>query len=106
MTIFSGSGSAAQRVRSNLYGGLLNYLRIGSSGGNGLGDHYKVHCPSIIQRKTFWREIQTLLQPGTSLEPTERAKFKRANLETIVSFGGDNFLDIVCRDTVSGHDIR
>ena len=47
-----------------------------------------------------------MLQPGTSLEPTERAKFKRANLETIVSFGGDNFLDIVCRDTVSGHDIR
>ena len=40
------------------------------------------------------------------MEPTERAKFKRANLETIVSFGGDNFLDIVCRDTVSGHDIR
>ena len=47
-----------------------------------------------------------MFQPGTSLEPTERAKFKRANLETIVSFGGDNFLDIVCRDTVSGHDIR
>ena len=46
------------------------------------------------------------MQPGTSLEPTERAKFKRANLETIVSFGGDNFLDVVCRDTVSGHDIR
>ena len=35
------SGSAAQRVRANLYGGLLNYLRIGSSGGS--GDHYKVH---------------------------------------------------------------
>ena len=50
--------------------------------------------------------METSLQPGTSLEPTERAKFKRANLETIVSFGGDNFLDVVCRDTVSGHDIR
>lgn len=39
------TSSAAQRVRANLYGGLLNYLRIGSSGGNGPGDHYKVHFP-------------------------------------------------------------
>ena len=61
-------------------------------------NHYILYFGAIFQIPP--------LQPGTSLEPTERAKFKRANLDTIVSFGGDNFLDIVCRDTVSGHDIR
>jgi nuclear pore complex protein Nup205 len=78
------SGSSAQRVRANLYGGLLNYLRIGGGGG-GSGNDDSIR--------------------STSLELTEQAKFRKSNLELMLSFG-DNFLDILCRDTVSGHDIR
>ena len=37
---------------------------------------------------------------------SSRSKFRRANLDLLVSCGGDTFLDVVCRDTVSGHDIR
>ncbi len=79
----SATSASAQRVRANLYGGLLNYLRIGAHGDAAKAETYK----------------------SSSLELTEAAKFRKANLELILSFG-DNFLDILCRDTVSGHDIR
>lgn len=67
------TSAAAQRVRANLYGALLNYLRIG-----------KVANP---QRNS------------------DEDKLKKANLEVLLGFG-DAFLDIVCRDSVSGHEIR
>ena len=68
-----GTSAAAQRVRANLYGALLNYLRIG-----------KV---TITKRNS------------------DEERLKKANLEVLLGYG-DAFLDIVCRDSVSGHEIR
>ena len=70
-TSFS-SGSSAQRARANLYGALLNYLRIG--------------------RK----------EESTS---TDTGRLKKANIDVLSSFG-DVFIDVICRDAVSGHDVR
>eukprot|EP00095_Tigriopus_kingsejongensis_P011855 maker-scaffold180_size281610-snap-gene-0.27 protein:Tk11855 transcript:maker-scaffold180_size281610-snap-gene-0.27-mRNA-1 annotation:"nuclear pore complex protein nup205" len=71
------TSASAQKVRSNLYGALLNYLRIGKAD------------PSS----------------STMAESTSYQKFRKANLDIILDFG-ENFLDILCRDTVSGHNIR
>jgi len=68
--------SSSQRVRSNLYGALLNYMRIGKA------------------EKA----------DGANL-PSAKNEFRKANLEVLQEFG-ENFLDTLCRDTVSGHDIR
>ena len=95
MVIFLGTSAAAQRVRANLYGALLNYLRIG-----------KVTNPS---------------------RNSDEERLKKANLEVLHGYG-DAFLgksisrkkyhcviffvhvlfviDVVCRDAVSGHEIR
>lgn len=70
-------------MRANLYGALLNYLRIGK--------------PASATSASSFR--------SANLELTEQAKFRKSNLEVIMGFG-DNFLDVLCRDTVSGHDIR
>ncbi len=67
-------GSSAQRVRSNLYGALLNYLRIG--------------------RDTLDSSLST-----------DADKFRKVNLDILLDFG-EHLLDTLCRDTVSGHDIR
>ena len=67
------TSAAAQRVRANLYGALLNYLRIG-----------KVTIPK---------------------RNSDEERLKKANLEVLLGYG-DAFLDIVCRDSVSGHEIR
>jgi nuclear pore complex protein Nup205 len=40
-----------------------------------------------------------------NLELSDQAKFRKANLEILLDFG-ENFLDILCRDSVCGHDIR
>ena len=79
------TSASAQRVRSNLYGALVNFLRIGKS------SNTEDRTPSIYR--------------SASLDLTEQAKFRKTNLEVISTYG-DNFLDILCRDTVSGHDIR
>lgn len=68
-----GTSAAAQRVRANLYGALLNYLRIG-----------KVPNPA---------------------RNSDEERLKKANLEVLHGYG-DAFLDVVCRDAVSGHEIR
>ena len=71
------SGASAQRVRSNLYGALLNYLRIGQEAGE---------C------KTGSASSETGL--NSRLEMSRQEKFRKANHEIILEFGGDNFLDI------------
>lgn len=71
------TSASAQKVRSNLYGALLNYLRIGKAD----------------------------VSSNESSESMAYQKFRKANLEIILDFG-ENFLDILCRDTVSGHNIR
>ena len=70
-----GTSASAQRVRANLYGALLNYLRIGK------------------------------VNPGQMGKNSHEEKLKKANLEVLLGYG-DAFLDIVCRDSVSGHEIR
>ena len=65
--------SSAQRARANLYGALLNYLRIG-------------HCDD-----------------ATSM--TDSGRLRKANCDVLASFG-DVFIDVVCKDAVSGHDVR
>jgi hypothetical protein len=67
------SGSSAQRARANLYGALLNYLRIGRS------------------------------DDSTSM--SDSGRLRKANCDVLSSFG-DVFIDVVCRDAVSGHDVR
>ena len=70
-----GTSASAQRVRANLYGALLNYLRIGK------------------------------VKSGQLVKNSDEEKLKKANLEVLLGYG-DAFLDIVCRDSVSGHEIR
>ena len=70
-----GTSASAQRVRANLYGALLNYLRIGKVNAGQMGKN------------------------------SHEEKLKKANLEVLLGYG-DAFLDIVCRDSVSGHEIR
>ena len=70
-----GTSASAQRVRANLYGALLNYLRIGK------------------------------VKSGQIGKNSDEEKLKKANLEVLLGYG-DAFLDIVCRDSVSGHEIR
>lgn len=77
-------------MRSNLYGALVNFLRIGKSGG------HRSFSSSSSSSSVF---------RSANLDLTELARFRKTNLEVISSYG-DNFLDILCRDTVSGHDIR
>ena len=69
-----GTSAAAQRVRANLYGALLNYLRIGKTS-------------------------------STPMRNSDEERLKKANLEVLHGYG-DAFLDVVCRDAVSGHEIR
>lgn len=64
-------GSSAQRSRANLYGALLNYLRIG-------------------------------IEDSTT---TDVVRLRKSNLDVLASFG-EVFVDVVCRDAVSGHDVR
>lgn len=66
------SGSSAQRARANLYGALLNYLRIGR---------------------------------GDDSSMSDTGRLRKANCDVLSSFG-DLFVDVVCRDAVSGHDVR
>jgi nuclear pore complex protein Nup205 len=73
-----GTSAAAQRVRANLYGALLSYLRIG-----------KANKTSAEKNKAN----------------SDEERLKKANLEVLLGYG-DSFLDIVCRDSVSGHEIR
>ena len=70
-----GTSASAQRVRANLYGALLNYLRIGKVNAGQMGKN------------------------------SHEEKLKKANLEVLLGYG-DAFLDIFCRDSVSGHEIR
>ncbi|XP_040581995.1 nuclear pore complex protein Nup205 [Lepeophtheirus salmonis] len=76
-----GTSASSQRVRSNLYGALLNYLRIGKG------------------------EKSSSVSDINSLELSDQGKLRKANLEVLAGFG-ENFLEIICRDSVSGHDIR
>jgi len=73
VTWISSTSAVYQRVRANLYGGLLNYLRIGKDNND-----------------------------GSSLEVM---RLRKANLEALTGFG-DSLMEIICRDTVSGHDVR
>ena len=65
-------GSSAQRARANLYGALLNYLRIGRNDDS---------------------------------NTCEGGRLRKANCDVLSSFG-DVFIDVICRDAVSGHDVR
>ena len=66
-------GTVYQRVRANLYGGLLNYLRIGRDNAGG--------------------------------SSVDQLRLRKANLDVLSSFG-DVIIEIICRDTVAGHDVR
>ena len=72
------TNAASQRVRVNLYGALLNYLRIGKEGSdNALNESERIDI----------------------------AKLRKANIDVLTGFG-DILIDTICRDSVSGHDIR
>ena len=77
------TNSGSQRVRVNLYGALLNYLRIGKEGKETMG-------------------INSTL---SDIERLDIAKLKKANIDVLSGFG-DMLIDTICRDSVSGHDIR
>ncbi len=36
---------------------------------------------------------------------TDTGRLKKANIDVLSSFG-DVFIDVICRDAVSGHDVR
>ena len=74
------TNSGSQRVRVNLYGALLNYLRIGKE--------------SNENKSTL-----------SDRERLDIAKLRKANIDVLSGFG-DMLIDTICRDSVSGHDVR
>ncbi|KAG1674320.1 Nuclear pore complex protein Nup205 [Nymphon striatum] len=76
------SGSQ-QRVRANFYAALLNYLRIGEK--DKQLDDYSVET-KITQAET------------------DDEKLRKQNVDAILSYG-NNFMEVVCRDSTGGHDI-
>ena len=68
----------------------MNYLRIGK-------DNHHQH--QHHQSSAVSRAISSLTTDS------DYGKFRKANLDILQDFG-DNFLDTLSRDTVSGHDIR
>ena len=83
VTWITSSNATSQRVRVNLYGALLNYLRIGKEGRESFG------AETIINEE----------------ERFDLAKLRKANIDVLSGFG-DVLIDTICRDSVSGHDIR
>ena len=77
------TNSGSQRVRVNLYGALLNYLRIGKEG------------KETIENRGALSDRERL----------DIAKLRKANIDVLSGFG-DMLIDAICRDSVSGHDIR
>ncbi|XP_033102050.1 nuclear pore complex protein Nup205-like isoform X2 [Anneissia japonica] len=84
LTFLVQSTTGQLRVRSNLYGALMNFLQM----------------PQKVQ------EIPTLKGRNVldSRMLTEYEKMTAASLAVISEFG-DSFMDLVCRDACDGHDV-
>ncbi|XP_077999885.1 nuclear pore complex protein Nup205-like [Glandiceps talaboti] len=79
------SGGGQQRVRANLYGALLNFLR--------------------LPQKP--KEIATLDDKSSVLDSVQLSEYEKMvkNNMTVINSYGENFMEMVCRDACDGHEI-
>uniref|UniRef100_T1JB70 Partial AB-hydrolase lipase domain-containing protein n=1 Tax=Strigamia maritima TaxID=126957 RepID=T1JB70_STRMM len=87
------SGGGPQRVRANYYAALLNFLRIAKK---------PKPFPALYNDK----EVHELLDHRVTLDQEmEHEKLSRENVEIILGYG-EHFMEVVCRDCCTSHDVN